>query len=587
MMKVSGPRSATSAVAAAVMPEVTRPSMGLTDFRADAGSVFDQQDKAKRISTEIGNADRPSNMWYRVTSQSSYWYMYALMDWYRSEVSVLSTIFQRSVSELFRYDLALNPKFAMKCNDCGYETQNIVEECPVCGSKHLRRPDPTQKRYFTRSNGRSFIDEANDNGQSLKDVLRSYAESEWQNNQAYTLCITEDIYDRDSGRLIRARPKEFIAEDPKYVRYLYDEAGKPGTKYAFVRENRHALINLDEDPDAINQCSAEGKELYPACWQVGSNYGATGKYWLYTQEEVYQDHWFRQSLIYGIPIWYDIEDDLLTYHYIEKHNLKKYKFGFVRKMIILPGFSDDDVEDITKGIQDILATNDNSIPIVCTPPQLPNTAEMKAQTLELGTESSADLMQIKNDIRDRLCAHGGVPNLFAGDVEASGGMNNESQQITIYDRYLMDKYNYVDAQCRWIMSWFPQITDWVLNVNRPSKAYTDAKKRMDKIEEAQKMKALGFKIYFEDGEFRYSKEPEDQKQQEQQVQQQTAANAAIPAGPQAGMADGGMASGDGEGPPQIGTARREDGEIGGAKDEVDLSKRENIAAFAASATGKE
>jgi hypothetical protein len=564
------------------MPTIAT-GMDMADFRADSKTVLDNDAKS-RVAAKIGNAERPSNIWYRLNGQTAYWYMYALMDWYRSEVSVLSTIIQRSTSELFRYDLTLDPAFVLKCCDCGYETQTLVDECPVCHSKHLRHPDPTQKDYFRRPNGKSFIDEANDNGQSLKDVLRSYAESEWQNNQAYTLCITGDIYDDHTGELISTRPLEFISVDVKYVRYLYDETGKPGTDYAFTRDNRNMLLDLSQDPDAVNDVSAEGKVLYPAAWKVGNNYGATGKYWLYTQEEVYQDHWFRQSLIYGIPIWYDIEDDLLTYHYIEKHNLKKYKFGFVRKMIILPGFNDEDVEDITKGIQDVLATNDNSIPIVCTPPQLPGTAEMKAQTLELGTESSSDLMQIKNDIRDRLCAHGGVPNLFAGDVEASGGMNNESQQITIYDRYLMDKYNYIDAQCRWIMSWFPKITDWVLTINRPSKAYTDNKKRLDKIQEAQLMKQLGFKVYQSDGEFYYSNEPQDQVQQEQQEAQQQAAAAQTPDGGMMGGMAGGVLPGDGEGPPEKGTARREDSEIAGSKDEVEQSMRENMGAFKASAT---
>lgn len=121
---------------------------------------------------------------------------------------------------------------------------------------------------------------------------------------------------------------------------------------------------------------------------------------------MYEDKWFKPSLTYGVPIWYDIEDDLLAYHYIEKHNLKKYKFGYVRKMVILPGFNDEDAEDIAQGVKDVLATNDNSIPIICTPPQMPGVAEQKAQTLELGTESSQDLLQVKNDIRDRLCAQG-------------------------------------------------------------------------------------------------------------------------------------------------------------------------------------
>jgi hypothetical protein len=174
-------------------------------------------------------------------------------------------------------------------------------------------------------------------------------------------------------------------------------------------------------------------------------------------------------------------------------------------------------------------------------------------------------MQIKNDIRDRLCAHGGVPNIFAGDVEASGGMNNESQQITIYDRYLMGPYSYVDRQCKWIMSWFPKITDYELSLMRPSKAYTDTKRMIDRIQEAQLMKSLGYDLYFIEGEFRYSEEPVDQIQRKQQeaMQQQMMA-----------MGGMGMMPGDGEGPPEEGTARREDSDIDASKDEIDLAKRE-------------
>lgn len=520
----------------------------------------------------IGNAERPSNLWYKVTGQSTYWYMYALMDWYKSEVSVLSTIINRSTQELFRYGLELKPKFAYKCVECGHESDYILRECPVCGSKHLRKPDPSQKEYFVRPNGKSFLDEANDNGQTLKDVLKAYAEMQYQNNQAYTLCVTGDILDGE-GELLRAYPLEFISVDPKFVKFLYDDTGKLGTTYAFTRQDRNSLINFEnpsaEDRSLLEYAEHEGYRLFPACWQIGSNYGGTGRYWIYSKEEVYQDHWFAQSMIYGVPIWFDIEDDLLSYHYLEKHFLKRYKFGYVRKMVILPGFNDDDLGDIVQGIQDVMAKNDNSIPIICLPPQLPGTAEMRAQTLELGTENANDAIEVKNEIRDRLCAHIGVPNMFAGDVEASGGMNNESQQITIYDRYLMAQYERIDRQCDWIMSWFPRITDWELRVMRPSKAYTDAKRRLDRIQEASQMKQLGFPVELTtDGEFIYGQRPYDQVQQEQQMEQQE----------QAQNAQMGLMPGDGEGPPEAGTMRRADAEVAGSKDEVDLSKRESAEA---------
>lgn len=573
MVRVSGIKK--SGGGQTIVKSIDPTEIDLASLGIDSHETIRKLEGAQRLEKAIGNAGRPSNLYYKITGQASYWYMYALMDWYKSEVSVLSTIIERSTTELFRYDIELRPKFAFKCEDCGEEMQTYVKECPHCKSKRLRQPDATQKEYFKRPSGKSFIEEANDNKQSLKDVLKSYAESQYQNNQGYVLCVTGDIYDKGTGKLDRAYPLEFISQDPKFVKYLYDETGKPGTRYAFTRDNRNMLINLDEDEDALNAVTQAGKELYPAAWQIGQNYGGTGKYWVYTDEEVYQDHWFRPSLIYGIPIWFDIEDDLLIYHYLEKHFLKKFKFGYVRKMVILPGFNDEDVEDITKGIQDILATNDNSIPIVCTPPQMPGTAEMKAQTLELAPESSEDALAVKDDIRNRLCAHIGVPNLFAGDVEQSGGMNNESQQITVYDRYLMDKYNYIDTLCKWILSWFPKITDYELVVCRPSKAYTDMKRRMDKMQEASMMKQLGFEIYYRDGEFYYSEEPVDQIQmREQQEQQQMMAAMGGNMDPNAGMMDGGLVPGDGSGPPEKGTMRREDDEVGASEDEVDLAKRE-------------
>ena len=548
------------------------PLTSLSSMGLDSEATVERIRKAKAVNATIMAADRPSNFWYRA-EQQPFWTWYALMDWYRSEVSVLSTIILRSTTELFRHGIDFTPRFSRKCVDCGHESQTIINECPVCGSKRIREPDPLQKNYFIRPDGKSFIEEANDNQQSLVDVLKAYGEMQYQNNQGYLLCVTGDIVDEDTGVLLKAYPLEFVSIDPKFVKYLYDDSGKPGLKYGFTRMDRHKVFLLNEDnPEEYTE---EGLEIYPAYWQIGMNYGGTGEYWVYTKEEVYQDHWFRQALTYGLPIWYDIEDDLLTYHFIEKHNLKLYKYGYLRKLVILPGFNDEDVEDITKGIQDVLATNDNSIPIICLPPQIPGTAEMKAQTLELGTESANDLMMIKNDIRDRVCAMGGVPNLFAGDVEASGGMNNESQQITVYDRYLMDKYNYTDRLLKWILSWFPQITDWDLTICRPSKAYTDTKRRMDRIQEAQLMKGLGFEIYYENGEFRYSDEPMDQAERKAQMQAQGQGGMQASMG---GGGDRGMMPGDGYGPPQRGTARREDAEIGDGKDQVDLSAREALTA---------
>ena len=567
MVRISGIRRSTA-------PQVSVPQPRAPVFDISADKTFSAVNKGLQVhrTLSIEGTERPSNMWYKSSNLSNHWYMYAIMDWYRGEVSILSTIIMRACIELTRYGFMLKPKFAFKCEDCGHESQFFIQKCSRCGSKRLRRPDESQKRYFTRPDGTSFLEKANER-QSLEDVLYTYASIEYQDNQGYLLCVTGDIVDQE-GSMQKQVPLEFITQDPKFVKQLFDDTGRLGTQYGFTFKDRRTLIPLDQSEDAVNAYTEEGDEIQFAAYQIGSNYGGTGDYLLYTIDEVYQDQWFNPSMTYGVPHWFDIEDDMLTYHYIEKHFLKKYKYGYVRKILILPGFNEEDAETISKGIADVLAKNTNTIPIVCLPPAAPGVPKMDAQALDMGVESGQDAIATKNDIRDRMCAHGCLPNIFVGDVESSGGMNNESQQITIFDRYLLKMYNKLDRACAWIMSKFPMITDWELVSGRPSKAYTDTRKMIDGIQVAQGMKQLGIPFEFIDGEFRYGEKPLDQIMTEAELR----AKGLLDPGDQMkmahGMMVGGVVPGDGDGPPEKGTARREDGDIDANKNDIEQSMRE-------------
>lgn len=504
-MKSTAMQAHQPIVKEARMP-VDGPMFSMADLGLSSNAVASNN---HRYVTEVEVAGRPSNYLYRATNRAPWWTFYALMDYYRSEVSILDTIISRSVTEIFRYGIDFEPAFVKKCTNCGHEYQNNVTVCPYCNSRALIRPDESQKDYFVRPNGRSFMDEVNDNGQTLKDICRSYADSQYQNNQAFILAVTGDVVDSETKHLERSYPLEFLSIDPKFVRMMYDEHAEPGVLWGFTMDDRRNVFSLSRDKDSFNARTPDGKTIYPCYWQIGSSPGASGDVWNYTKDEVYGNHWFRQSLIYGEPPWFSIEDDILSYYYMEKHTLKRYKFGYVRKILVFPGFSAQVMEEVARGVQAVLAKNDNSIPIVGLPYPPQGSGNMQAQTLELGTESSSDMIQLKNDIRDRLCAHIGVPNLFVGDVSASGGMNNESQQITTFDRYLMDKYDYCDDLLDWILSWFPKITDWKLRVVRPSKGDQEQKRLLEQIQVAQGFKNLGFGVTYSNGEFSYTERPID------------------------------------------------------------------------------
>ena len=440
----------------------------------------------------IFSGGRPTNFLNTMQMSTAFWQPYAMMDFYMREVSILATIRSRSVIEIFRYGIDWEPKFVCKCTECGREYQETVKVCENCGSMRMIQPDESQKDYFVRPNGKSFIEEANNSQQSLKAVLQSYAESEYQNNMAYLLCVTGDVVNTETGEIEHQYPLELVTVDPKFVRRMFDESATPGKEMGFLIEDRSVGIPIEGNPMLRTE---DGRPIIPAYFRVGSSFGGTGNIWYYGKDEMYTDNWFSQSQTYGIPPWLDIEDDILSYHYMEKHQLKRWQYGYVRGLLVFPGFNRQSMNNMAKSIQKVLAKNDNSIPMIALPPAVPGAGEQKVQFVSLTGDTASDLMQYKNDIRDRLCARVGVPNLIVTDTENSGGLNSESLQVTVFDRYLMDKYDHVDDLFDWFLgTFFPKITDWNLRLVRPPKMNTELKQKQEEAQYAMTMKNLGFAI---------------------------------------------------------------------------------------------
>ena len=460
----------------------------------------------KELRSAHAIVSRPRNLFYTL-SNYSYWTRYAEMDYLKNEVSILSTVIQRSSTEIVKYGIDWEPKFKRKCTECEAEYQQSMTVCPACGSTKLVKPDEKQKNYFVRPNGKSFLKEANENGQTLKDVVKSYIEMEYSYNEAGITRVSSDTLDPYDMSIEKSRTMEFLAIDPKFRRLLYDGTGKPGELYGFTADNRHMVFTLT---GADTGYTDDGKAIYPAHWAIGESYGATGNTQYYTKDEMYSDHWFSPSLTYGVPIWESIKDDLWTFHYIEKGDLKRLEAGFGRGILVLPGFEDGNVQDVADSINQTLATNPNAIAIVGIPRQLENTAKLDVQFVPLGTDNIDATQNLKRDIRERIQAHAGVPNLIAGDTTASGGMNNESQQLTMYDRYLVDKYDLTDNLLDWVISWFPQITHWYLRVSRPMRSDTEMREKNAAVDFAEKMKRVGFApTEYLNNEFTFPQHPSD------------------------------------------------------------------------------
>ena len=464
--------------------------------------------KANRMtgSASVGviNA-RPPNMLYRLNNYS-WWTQYAMMDFLRREVSIMDTLIIRSSTEIIKYGVDWEPKFKKKCQTCGTEYQQEMTVCRECGSQRLRKPEEKQKEYFVNAYGKSFLKEANVNGQTLKALLKSYIEMQYTYNEGGIIRVSADTLDPKDMSIESSRTLEFIAIDPKFRRMLFDETGEPGKMYGFTADDRKTLITINETE--FTGYDEKGRAIYPAFWGVSESHGGTGNVQYYTKDEMFADKWFGQSLTYGTPVWMSILDDLYAYHYIEKHDLKRFAFGYARGLLVLPGFDGGDIQEVADGIHQTLATNDNSIPMIGIPRQIDNNAKLEVQFVPLGTDNAESTLKIKQDIRERLQAHVGTPNLMAGDTTSSGGMNNESQQLTMYDRFLVDKYLFTDDLLDWMLSWFPVITDWLLRVKRPMKSDSERRERQANRQEALEMQNLGYvSTEWVNGEFTFPNKP--------------------------------------------------------------------------------
>jgi len=124
------------------------------------------------------------------------------------EVSIFSDVVLKLKQEMFRRGFFWEPKFALKCLDCDAEYDEEVEECD-CGSRNLVEPDKNQINFFDNADS-SFIESANYNHQSLKEVLTDFEFNLNVGDNAYLLLPKAYEFD-NQGEIISTPPTDSLA----------------------------------------------------------------------------------------------------------------------------------------------------------------------------------------------------------------------------------------------------------------------------------------------------------------------------------------------------------------------------------------
>ena len=147
----------------------------------------------------------------------------------------LATTIKRFRDEMYRNQFpVLVPSFTHRCTACGTEYDEEREQCAVCDGVEFEGPSKAQKYWLSQ-----FVDEVNDDGQSLASLLKY--EEDYQSFHGVSTILVRLKYqhvERDvqvAGRSVRSRAywdpveiKELVHADPTRVLPVLDENNRHG-----------------------------------------------------------------------------------------------------------------------------------------------------------------------------------------------------------------------------------------------------------------------------------------------------------------------------------------------------------------------
>jgi len=423
--------------------------------------------------------------------------------------SVMATVTINLKNEIFRRGLVWRPRFAVKCQSCGYEMNKEEDKCTKCGSFLLTHPDVKQMEILDR-----MVDRCNENGQSLIEVCKQVEYDLDIIDDGYLLLIKEYITD-DAGKIDYYKVKEIIRGDPVIMRIVADNQGTLGKTYWTCLEHRDVLVQKPDLKCTHPGCGKPLHEVYYVATMGSTDMQPTEKY---VDGEVIHFSKYSPSILYGfspvIHVWREVSILLHMLHYVNDY----YQYmRSPRGAILVYTNNVQQTYSFWDKVQADVESHPATVPIIPVQ-QLPD-GGTQGKTDYVKFMDSLDEMQYiqaKDDLRQRITAIWGVSNVLQNDPAGVGGLNNEGLQIKVTDRA-------VEAgQKVWNEKVFPSlckefgITDYVLQL-RPNEEEDEMEKLQidqQKVQLATAMHSMGFTVELdEDGKpTKFSGEAQQQQQ---------------------------------------------------------------------------
>ncbi len=352
---------------------------------------------------------------------------------------------------------------------------------------------------------------ANENDQELSDVLDELEDDLNILNNAYLLAV-KDYFFNDDGDIIDSLTlvKEFIRTPPLKMRIIANKQGERGYtndgKVYVSPSDRGTLVDEKTAESQGFKDKNTGKRLQLAHYRGETDYG---KYIYYFEGEVL--HLSKTpTLLYGYPkllsAWMKIAGLIAQDRFL----LLNYRKGRPPRGIL--AMNTTNYASARKSWEQLkaeTAKDPHGIhPMLIESKDGKEGVKWVEMMKPLG---DMQFIETRNEMRRSIGALYGVQPIFSSDLGNSGGLNNESQQVSVTNRSVLRGQRVYNTKVYpWIMKQLG-ITDWIWKLAEPEERdeTEDARRLGIKIDNATKMTQMGFGVKFdeEEEEFSYTEDP--------------------------------------------------------------------------------
>ena len=372
------------------------------------------------------------------------------------------------------------PVFKLKCMKCGKEFQEKILKCDKCEGDTFREPDLEQHKKFDE-----FRTNCNFFGQSLEEILKTVEDDMNLIDDGFVL-LNKTYLESGNGELY-GKVIEIRRIHPALIEIDLDKSGLPKNSHwicLFHRDNVQVKPGICD----VDKC---GRALVPIMYV----YNHRGRRIFLPEDEMIHVSKFSPSETYGYSILLTIMQKVLTLQGMDRF---LYRYFFERKAptgMIMTSTDDPQSLEIERArVESKMAEDPTYIPWVAVSQR---TGRGRTDFVRLfHTLQEMDYLPVRNEIRDRIAAAYGVPQMYMNVMEGIGGLSGQTQQLKVFNDVIQaDQRIFNEKVFPIIMKAFG-ITDWVLNLRPPEEKVEGQilELAQQKVVIATQMLQMGFKV---------------------------------------------------------------------------------------------